>query len=89
MLFVFDKSERHGFWMKNCKVSLDIIWMDEGFRVVDIAHDQKPCPAEGKCPSILPLRTARYVLEVAGGTAAREALEAGERLVMLSEPAQP
>lgn len=86
MLFVFDGVDLHPFWMKNCKVSLDIIWLDAQLRVVDIAHDRPPCPERGDCPSITPMRAARYVLEVAAGTAAREGLERGDTLVLLPEP---
>jgi len=87
MLFIFDRSGTYPFWMKNCKIALDIIWLDDGLRVVDIAHDQKPCPTEGVCPSVGPLRAARYVIEVAAGTAKREGLKSGDRMTILSEPA--
>ena len=89
MLFLFETSQAHGFWMKNCKVSLDIIWLDEQFRVVDLALRLPPCPEEGECPLIQPLRTARYVLEVAAGTVDEEGLRRGQRLVIMSEPALP
>jgi uncharacterized membrane protein (UPF0127 family) len=83
MLFVFDSAGLHPFWMKNCRVRLDIIWLDGDFRVVEIAHDQPPCPPDGPCTSVYPLRAARYVLEVAGGTARREGLRPRDRLVLL------
>ena len=86
MLFIFDTRDFHGFWMKNCRVSLDMIWLDDDFRVVDVAHDRKPCPEEGACPMAMPMRAARYVLEVAGGTARREGLARGDQLVMLRKP---
>jgi uncharacterized membrane protein (UPF0127 family) len=86
MLFLFGESDHHAIWMKNCKVSLDIIWLDTDFRVVEIAHEQRPCPKQGPCPSYIPMRSASYVLEVAGGVAKREGLEAGDRLVLLEEP---
>ncbi len=86
MLFVFDAVGHHSFWMKNCKVSLDIIWMDEAFGVVEIAHDRQPCPAKGACQSVVPMRSARYVLELAGGTAKKEGLRMGDRVVLLAEP---
>jgi uncharacterized membrane protein (UPF0127 family) len=89
MLFVFDTMESHPFWMKNCRVALDIIWLDENLQVVEIAHDQKPCPTQGDCQSVVPMRAARYVLEVAGGTARREGLERGDRVVILAESALP
>ena len=87
MLFLFDTSAHHAIWMRNCKTSLDIVWLDETFRVQEIAHDQQPCPDGGDCRSIFPLRPARYVLEVAGGTARREGLARGDQVVILSEPA--
>jgi uncharacterized membrane protein (UPF0127 family) len=86
MLFLFSDSSRHPFWMKNCRVSLDIIWLDESGRVVEIAHDQPPCPASGPCPSIAPSRPARYVLEIAGGRSRSEGLGPGDRIEIHSEP---
>lgn len=86
MLFIFDAPERHSFWMKNCRVALDIVWLDAGFRVVDIARDQAPCPEAGECPSVLPAEPARYVVEFAAGTTAREGLKRGSTVVVLSEP---
>src|SRR5262245_15540420 len=29
MLFVFENSDFHGIWMKNCKFPIDILWLDE------------------------------------------------------------
>lgn len=85
MLFVFERADRHGFWMKNCLVSLDLIWLDEALRVVDVARSLLPCPAEGECPETLPAAPARYVLEVAGGTVERAGLRPGDRIAVLSE----
>ncbi len=86
MLFLFDRSERYPFWMKNCKVSLDIVWLDERLRVVDIAFDRPPCPEEGPCPEVSPILPARFVLEMAGGTAKAERLARGDSIVILSDP---
>ena len=87
MLFFFDEPERYPFWMKNCHVHLDIIWLDDTFKVVEIAHDVPPCPEVGDCPTVFPMRPASYVLEVAGGMAAREGLQRGDPItVYLEEP---
>ncbi len=86
MLFLFDEPGHHSIWMKNCKVSLDIIWLDTALRVVEIAHDLQPCPEQGPCPSSIPMRSASYVLEIAGGTARREGLEPADVIVFLEEP---
>ena len=37
MLFLFESTDRWPFWMKNCRVSLDILWLDDAFRVVWVA----------------------------------------------------
>ena len=89
MLFLMGQPGRHGFWMKNCKVALDLIWLSADLEVVHIAHDQQPCPENGECPMIAPLKAGSYVLEVAGGTASREGLSPGDHLVILSEPDFP
>ena len=85
MLFVFDNAERHSFWMRDCKVPLDIVWLDDDRRVVWIAPDRMPCPPDGECPSIVPPFLARYVIEFAGGTAASEGLKRGDPIVLLGE----
>ena len=71
--------------MKNCKVALDLVWLDEQFRVLEVAYDQRPCDPERRCPTASPLKPARYVLEVAAGNARRHGLEPGARLVVLTE----
>ncbi len=80
MLFVFERADHHAFWMKRCRIALDIVWLDASGTVVDVAHEAAPCPEEGPCPTLVPLRRARYVLEVAAGTARREGLELGAQL---------
>ena len=89
MIFLFESPARHGIWMKNCKVPLDIIWLDEDLRVVEIAPQLEPCPDSGPCPTAVPMRNASYVLEVAGGVAAREGLANGDRLIFLEERGSP
>lgn len=86
MLFLFGTDEPHGIWMKNCRVALDIIWLDRDFRVVHVAPDRQPCPEGGECPSAYPLRPARYVLELAAGRAAETGLAPGDTVVVLSDP---
>src|SRR5262245_17069922 len=86
MLFLFDDAERWPFWMKNCRVSLDILWLDEAFRVVWVAANAPPCPASGDCQPLEPPERARYVLEIAAGTAEAEHLRVGQTIVVLSDP---
>ncbi|MBD3866829.1 MAG: DUF192 domain-containing protein [Acidobacteria bacterium] len=86
MLFLFGTDEIHGIWMKNCRVALDIIWLDRDFKVVHIATDRQPCEADGPCPSAYPFRPARYVLELAAGRVGETGLKAGDQVVVLSDP---
>ena len=89
MLFVFQESGWHSFWMKNCRVPLDILWLDGSFRVVHVAAAQPPCPADGPCPSIVPMRPASYALEFASGTARAHGLRPGSRVDVLRPDGTP
>lgn len=80
MLFVFEEPGRHAFWMKNCRVALDILWLDASFRVQEVAARQAPCPEDGPCPSVVPMRPARYALELAAGGARAHGLTPGARV---------
>jgi uncharacterized membrane protein (UPF0127 family) len=79
MLFVFERPDFHGIWMKNCKFAIDIVWLDEDKRVVHIAENTPPCKAE-PCPVYAPLRKAAYVVEINAGQARREKLALGATL---------
>lgn len=76
MLFVFDTSYPHGFWMKNTLLPLDMIWIDEDKKIVDI-QTAIPCNAD-PCPSYIPSGNATYVLEINGWWADRYDLQTGD-----------
>jgi len=86
MVFLFGATDLHSIWMKNCRVPLDIIWLDEDFRVIEIVAGAQPCPSDGPCPPMFPMRPSRYVLEIAGGRAAEEMLVRGDVVIIHSEP---
>ncbi len=71
LLFVFDTEDFHGFWMKNCRFPIDMVWLDRDRRVVHLAEAVPPCKAE-PCPVYTPLRRASYVVEMNAGQARRE-----------------
>ena len=79
MLFFFARTGDYPFWMKNTLIPLDIIWIDEQKRIVGISRETPPCKAD-PCPSYPPGGMAKYVLEVAGGVAARHGLANGQSL---------
>jgi uncharacterized membrane protein (UPF0127 family) len=73
MLFLFERSDFHGIWMKNCKFPIDILWLDEAHKVVHLAEKVPPCTAkDGSCPVYSPLRRGSYVVELSAGQARHE-----------------
>ncbi len=78
MLFVFEKPGLQAFWMPDMRFSLDMIFLDENFRVVDVARGMEPCGEV--CIPYQSKHDAKYVLEVNGGFAAAHGLEEGQRL---------
>jgi uncharacterized membrane protein (UPF0127 family) len=77
MLFTFDRPRRYGFWMKNVRVALDIIWLDDRGQVVWMVESAPPCEAE-PCPMFVPEAKASFVVEVAGGFALRHGVAVGD-----------
>ncbi len=60
LLFIFDKSDFHKFWMKDMLFPIDIIWVDEDFKVVSVTRSVLP----ESYPKIFePPRPVRYVIE--------------------------
>lgn len=82
MLFVHPKEDTLVYWMYQTKIPLDIIFMDHGHRIVEIAANTPPCTSKSanECPSYGGHRKAQYVLEVKAGVAAKNGLKTGDLL---------
>ncbi|MFZ5364699.1 MAG: DUF192 domain-containing protein [Patescibacteria group bacterium] len=80
MLFVFDKEDIYSFWMKNTLIPLDMIWIDENGAVVSIFPDARPCSKED-CPTVKPLKKAKYVLEINGGISTEKGIGVGDEAI--------
>ena len=78
MLFVFEDEGRYGFWMKNMKFPIDIIWVDKEETIVDTKPDLSPCPES--CEIFSPRDKALYALEVHAGFARRNKIEIGDKV---------
>jgi len=85
MLFVYPGDDIRAFYMKNCKIPLDMIWLSADGEVVDISPDNPPCEAD-PCPNIFAERPFRYNLEVRGGLSRDHGLSVGDRLVFVGIP---
>jgi len=79
MLFIFDRLDFHAIWMKNCRFSIDIVWLDENKKVVHLAESVPACQKD-PCPSYSPLQRAAYVVELSAGQARREKAVIGSGL---------
>lgn len=77
MLFIFPEEGIYSFWMKNTRIPLDIIWINENKDVVFISEHTQPCK-EDFCPSITPPEKAKYVLEINGGVSKEIGLGVGD-----------
>ncbi len=56
MLFLNGRPERSAYWMANCKFPLDIIWLDENRKVVEISREH---PGMSECARLSQLRWQR------------------------------
>ncbi|MDO8471512.1 MAG: DUF192 domain-containing protein [bacterium] len=74
MLFIFDSPVQDGFWMKDMNFAIDIIWIDEKFRVVNIEKEVTP----ETFPKIFyPNQPVKYVLELPAGYTNRYYIDIG------------
>ena len=85
VLFLFPAPDRHAIWMKNMLMPIDILWLDERQRIVHIEANVPPCRHE-PCLIYQPPTPARYVIELAAGSAARADLRAGMTLPFTLPP---
>jgi uncharacterized membrane protein (UPF0127 family) len=74
MLFIFPTDADHSFWMKNTPLSLDIVFIDAGQRVVGIRSNTVPYSER----ALRVGRPSRYVLEVVAGFCAGEDIQVGD-----------
>jgi uncharacterized protein len=77
MLFIFDTSSQHSFWMKDMGYSIDILWISSEKRVVYIEKDVSPSTFPH---AFTPPTPARYVLEVPAGFSDAHGLKVGDEI---------
>jgi uncharacterized membrane protein (UPF0127 family) len=77
MLFVFDQSTPHGFWMKNTLIPLDMLFLGDDGRVLSVV-ERKPLTEDVTDGGV----ASRYVLEVNGGWARAHGLARGDQVTL-------
>jgi len=76
MLFIFPNADFRSFYMKNTKIPLDIIYIDDAKIIVSVQKNAKPFD-ETSLPSEAP---AKYVLEVYRGLFDEWQIKVGDRI---------
>ena len=80
MLFVFDKPDNYGFWMKDMLFPLDIIWISSDFHIIYIEKNLSP----DTYPTVYyPNAPAEYVLEISGGLTDENNIKIGDLVKIL------
>ncbi|MCC6849849.1 MAG: DUF192 domain-containing protein [Deltaproteobacteria bacterium] len=85
MLFVFDATVEHPFWMKNTVLPLDMIFLGEDRKIVGIVKDAVPFTTTSRTIGA----PSRYVLEVHAGFSERHGVKAGDRATFEHVAAAP
>ncbi|MEO6026361.1 MAG: DUF192 domain-containing protein [Candidatus Binatia bacterium] len=85
MLFVFNESVEHPFWMKNTVLPLDMIFIGDDRKIVGIVADAVPFTTTSRTCGL----PSRYVLEVNAGFSAKHGLKAGDQTTFENVPAAP
>jgi len=79
MLFIFERPVTVPFWMKNTYIPLDMIFVDDAFRVVGIVRNARPLSTQ----LLGTKRPFKYVIEVNAGLSEKIGLENGSRIDIL------
>ncbi len=83
MLFIAPDLSPRSFWMFQTRIPLDIIWLDENRRVVEISAHTPPCGDSNprNCPSYGGQVPSKYVLELAAGEGAAHGIDVGGQIL--------
>ena len=79
MLFIFEQPGEYSFWMKNMKISIDMIFLNENKEIVTIHENVPPCITE-ECELYRPAAPVIYVIETKAGFSDIHNLEVGQKV---------
>jgi uncharacterized membrane protein (UPF0127 family) len=82
MLFIFQKPNNYGFWMKEMKFPIDIVWFDQNFKIIYIEKSLSP---ETYPKIFYPNGQAMYVLEISAGQSQKLGLQIGDTAQFLKK----
>lgn len=77
LLFVFDKPDKYGFWMKDMNFPIDMIWISDTNKIVGLQKSVSP----STYPEVFyPENNSLYVFEITGGQAELLNLKIGDQV---------
>jgi uncharacterized membrane protein (UPF0127 family) len=80
MIFVFAAMGPQSFWMKDCRIPLDMIFFDNAGRIVAIfTLDPPRSEEENRRPPRTPYVDARFIIELNAGEADKLGLKRGDK----------
>jgi uncharacterized membrane protein (UPF0127 family) len=82
MLFIFDEPTIQTFWMLNTPTSLDIIFLDQNYRVINYFQNTIPNQTHTRYSSKAP---SQYVLETKTGFVEQSGLKVGDVFIVPTE----
>jgi len=79
MLFLHPKMDKYQYWTHNLKFPVDIVWMDEQHKVVEVYPNAPPCTEKSAraCTTYGGRHMARYVLEMNANVAVPNGIREG------------
>lgn len=81
MLFIHPVAGHYSYWMYQTYIPLDMIWMDENHRIVEIVESAAPCKTvASQCAHYGGRESARFVLELNGGAVKHFGIKAGQTI---------
>jgi len=81
MLFVHERPGHYAYWMFHCRIGLDIVWMDQHRRIVEMSPRTPPCAVRAEnCPSYGGKQLSLFVLELPVGDIQKHRLAIGETI---------
>jgi len=79
MFFIFPDVLYHSFYMKNTKIPLDLIFIDEELRIASYKENAQPMDETGLSSEV----PVQYVLELNAGQRKQYSLEVGDRIAFI------
>ncbi|MBA5866756.1 MAG: hypothetical protein GDA67_08715 [Nitrospira sp. CR1.3] len=80
MIYIFEATGPHRITTKEYRFPVDIIWIDESHRIVQLTENAEPCRKD-PCPWYgPPLEAVRYLIQTEAGFIKRQRIAVGDEL---------